>query len=85
LHRFAVWYGAVLNQSPTPFVVGEKVVEIVENRTCRLRHLVGPDSEPGHAWRNAMTDEEWVDRGALDDDAWYAPVGDFGMDVRLKT
>jgi len=30
-----------------------------------------------------MSDEEWVDWGALDDDAWYDRVkADFGMDAR---
>jgi hypothetical protein len=30
-----------------------------------------------------MSDEEWVDWGALDDDAWYERLkADFGMDAR---
>lgn len=30
-------------------------------------------------------DEEWVDWGALDDDAWYRRVqSDFGMDARPR-
>jgi hypothetical protein len=33
-----------------------------------------------------MTDEEWIDWGALGDDAWYARVNaDFGMDVHAET
>jgi hypothetical protein len=33
-----------------------------------------------------MTDEEWVDLNAADDDVWYARVeGDFGMVIRPKT
>jgi hypothetical protein len=32
-----------------------------------------------------MSDEAWVDFGALDDDAWYERVrADFGMDVRER-
>jgi hypothetical protein len=32
-----------------------------------------------------MSDEEWVDWGALDDDDWYDRLkADFGMDARLK-
>jgi hypothetical protein len=33
-----------------------------------------------------MTDEQWVEWGALDDDAWYERVrADFGLDARPKT
>ena len=47
------------------------MVEIVESGTWRLRHPVGPDAEGFLGWREAMGDEEWVDWGALEDDAWY--------------
>ena len=81
--RFAALYAALLSNSPSPSVVGQKVLQIVENGTWSLRHPVGPDAEPLLAWRNAMTDEQWIDWGALDDDAWYDRVkADFGMDVR---
>ena len=37
------------------------------------------------AKRNTMSDEEWVDWGALDDAAWYDRMkADFGMDTRPK-
>lgn len=33
--------------------------------------------------RNKMSDEDWVDWGALDDASWYERVkADFGMDLR---
>jgi hypothetical protein len=36
-------------------------------------------------WRIAMSDEEWVAWGALDDEASYRRVGaDFGFDARPK-
>lgn len=45
----------------------------------------GPDAEPFIAWRQAMSDEQWVEWGALDDDAWYDRVeADFGLDGRPK-
>jgi hypothetical protein len=63
--------------------VAERILEIAVGGTWQLRHLVGPDAAPFLAWRQAMTDEEWVAFGALDDDAWYARVkADFGIDVR---
>jgi len=31
-----------------------------------------------------MSDEQWVDLGALDDNAWYDRVkADFGIDARI--
>jgi NAD(P)-dependent dehydrogenase (short-subunit alcohol dehydrogenase family) len=83
--RFAAMFTASLKNPAPPSVVGEKVVEIVESGTWRLRHPVGPDAEGFLGWRKAMSDEEWVDWGALDDDAWYDRLkADFGMDARLE-
>ena len=66
-----------------PGLVAEAIREIIENGTCQLRHPVGPDAAPFLDWRNGMTDEEWVEWGALDDDAWYERVlQDFGLDAR---
>jgi hypothetical protein len=32
-----------------------------------------------------MTDEQWVDLHASDDETWYLPIpSDFGMDTRPK-
>jgi NAD(P)-dependent dehydrogenase (short-subunit alcohol dehydrogenase family) len=83
LRRFAAMFTTSL-QKPTPTsVVAEKVLEIVESGTWQLRHSVGPDAAPFLGWRQAMSDEEWVAWGALDDDAWYDRVqADFGMDAR---
>ncbi|MDQ3136398.1 MAG: SDR family oxidoreductase [Gemmatimonadota bacterium] len=81
--RFAAMFTASLKNPAPPSVVGEKVVEIVESGTWRLRHPVGPDAEGFLGWRKAMSDEEWVEWGALDDDAWYDRLkADFGMDAR---
>jgi NAD(P)-dependent dehydrogenase (short-subunit alcohol dehydrogenase family) len=81
--RIAVMFEASLKNSVPPSVVGEKVVEIVENGTRQLRHPVGPDAEGFLGWRGAMSDEEWVGWGALDDEAWYDRLqADFGLDAR---
>jgi NAD(P)-dependent dehydrogenase (short-subunit alcohol dehydrogenase family) len=73
-------------ENPTPSaLVGEKIREIIESGTWTLRHPVGPDAIPFLQWRNSMTDEEWVDWAAADDDTWYASVKrDFGLDARSK-
>jgi NAD(P)-dependent dehydrogenase (short-subunit alcohol dehydrogenase family) len=81
--RFGGMFTASLRNPASPSVVAEKVVELVDSGTWRLRHPVGPDAEGFLGWREAMNDEEWVDWGALEDDAWYDRVQvDFGMDAR---
>ena len=83
LRRFAAMFAASLKKPVPPSVVAEKVLQIVDSDTWQLRHPVGPDAAPFLAWRKAMSDEEWVDWGALDDDRWYERLkADFGMDAR---
>jgi NAD(P)-dependent dehydrogenase (short-subunit alcohol dehydrogenase family) len=82
-HRIAGMFAAALKNPTPPSIVGEKVLEIYESGTWQLRHLVGPDAAGFLGWRAAMADEDWVDWGALDDDAWYDRVAaDFGLDAR---
>jgi len=71
--------------SRPPGLVGEAIRQIIESGTWQLRHPVGPNSAEYIAWRKGKTDEEMVEWGALDDDAWYARVQqDFGLDARPK-
>jgi len=80
--RNAALYQAILKNPAPPSIVGEKVLEIVESKTWRLRHPVGPGVEEFLKWRASMSDEEWVDWGAQDDDAWYEHVKtDLGIDA----
>ena len=82
-HRVAALFRSALMSPVPPTVVAEKVLEIAVSGTWQLRHPVGPDALPFLGWREAMSDEEWVAWGALDDDAWYDRVkADFGMDAR---
>jgi hypothetical protein len=81
--RFAAMFAASLQNPVPPSVVAEKVLEIVESGTWKLRHPAGPGAAPFLDWRSSLTDEEWVDWGALDDDAWYDRLErDFGMKAR---
>ncbi len=83
--RFAGMFSASLKNPSPPSVVGEKVVDIAESGTWQLRHPVGADAEGFLGWRKAMSDEEWVTWGALNDDEWYERVkADFGLDARLE-
>ena len=80
---FQASFAAPIDRSPDQ--VAKAIIGIIESGTWQLRHPVGPDAVPFLNWRNAMTDEQWVDWAALDDDAWYKRVqDDFGLDARPK-
>jgi len=81
--RTAGLFAAVLTNPASPSLVADKVVEIATGGSWQLRHPVGPDAAPFLGWRAGMSDEAWVDFGALDDDAWYDRImTDFGVDAR---
>jgi NAD(P)-dependent dehydrogenase (short-subunit alcohol dehydrogenase family) len=83
--RFADLFTASLKNPAPPSLVGQKILEIVESGTWQLRHPVGPDAVPFLQWRGQMTDEQWVDLNASDDETWYRRIeSDFGMDTRPK-
>jgi NAD(P)-dependent dehydrogenase (short-subunit alcohol dehydrogenase family) len=83
-YRLAGLFTASLESPTGPGAVAQKIREIIETDTWQLRHPVGPDATPFLEWRAAMTDEEWVDWGASDDETWYAAVmRDFGLDARV--
>ena len=83
--RFANLFAASLEHPVPPTIVAEKILEIVASGTWQLRHPVGPDAAPFIGWRGSMSDEEWVDLYAADDDTWYDRVlSDFGLDARPK-
>jgi NAD(P)-dependent dehydrogenase (short-subunit alcohol dehydrogenase family) len=83
--RFSHLFTAALKNPAPPSLVGQKILEIVESGTWQLRHPVGPDAAPFLQWRRQMTDEEWVDLNASDDETWYRSLErDFGLDTRPK-
>jgi len=85
VRRFGHMFEASLEKPTSPTVVAEKIREIIESGTEKLRHPVGPDAEGFLGWRASMTDEQWVAWGALPDEVWYERVGkDFGLDARSK-
>ncbi len=75
---------ASLSQPTSPYVVGEKICEIVESDSWQLRYPVGPDAEPYLKWRASKTDEEMVEFGGLSDEEYKALAKrEFGLDVKL--
>jgi NAD(P)-dependent dehydrogenase (short-subunit alcohol dehydrogenase family) len=83
-HIAAMFAAALAAGAATPDMVAQKIREIIESGTWQLRHAASPNARPFLAWRASMTDEQWVEWGALDDAAWQAAVKhDFGLDVKL--
>ena len=82
--RFAGMFAASLKTPTGPELVGDTIRRIIESDSPSFRNPVGPDAEPFLAWRASMSDEQWVDWAATDDDSWYAAVQrDFGIDARF--
>jgi NAD(P)-dependent dehydrogenase (short-subunit alcohol dehydrogenase family) len=83
--RFAALFEASLKNPAPPSLVAEKILDVVESGTWQLRHPVGPDAIPLLQWRRQMTDEQWVDLNASDDETWYRTMQtDLGLDTRPK-
>lgn len=70
--RLAGLFSASLKTPPT--LVADKILEVAESGTWKLRHPVGPDVEPFIQWRKSMTDEQWIDWSAYSDEDWYKSV-----------
>jgi NAD(P)-dependent dehydrogenase (short-subunit alcohol dehydrogenase family) len=81
--RFAGLFGAALANPISPSVTAGVIRNIIESGTWQLRHLSGADAAPFVGWRAAMTDEQWIEWSAQDDESWYKAVeGDFGLNAR---
>jgi NAD(P)-dependent dehydrogenase (short-subunit alcohol dehydrogenase family) len=84
--RFASLFDSSLKTPHPASLVAQKIVEVAESGTWQLRHPVGPDAVPFLQWRAQMTDEEWIDLHASDDETWYRRLErDFGLDTRPKS
>jgi NAD(P)-dependent dehydrogenase (short-subunit alcohol dehydrogenase family) len=81
--RMAGLFSASLKTPTPPTLVADKILEIADSNSWKLRHPVGPDAEPFIQWRKSLTDEEWVDWSAVNDDDWYEAVQNtFGLNAR---
>jgi NAD(P)-dependent dehydrogenase (short-subunit alcohol dehydrogenase family) len=57
-----------LTNPTSPYIVGEKIREIVDGDSWQLRYPVGPDAVPFLKWRASKTDEEVVNLGGASDE-----------------
>ncbi len=84
--RFSGFFRAALENPVSPDATAAVIRNIIESGTWQLRHLSGPSAAALVAWRKAMTDEEWINWSAQDDEPWYEAVQkDFGLDARPKS
>ncbi len=85
-YRMAGLFTASLETPTSPDLVANLMLDLVNSPTDKLRHPVGPDAVPFIEWRASMTDEEWVDWQATDDESWYNNVEEtFGLKAKLDT
>lgn len=68
--RMAAMFAASLERPVSPELVGQKILEIIDSSTWKLRHPVGPDAAGYMQFRASVTDEEWISQGAADDETW---------------
>src|SRR5579862_622732 len=73
--RFANLFSASLQHAVSASVVATEILNIARNGTWQLRHVVGPDAAPLLEGRRQMTDEQWIDLHASDDETWYRSMG----------
>ncbi|MGE9010585.1 SDR family oxidoreductase [Leptospira interrogans] len=77
-------FAASLTKPTSPYVVGDKIRDIVDGDNWQLRYPVGPDAAPFLNWRASKTDEEMVALGGASDDEYKQTVKrEFGLDVTL--
>jgi NAD(P)-dependent dehydrogenase (short-subunit alcohol dehydrogenase family) len=83
--RFSSLFTASLKNPVPPSLVADKILEVANSDSWQLRYPVGPDALPFLEWRSGMTDEQWVDLNASDDETWNRNLQrNFGMEARPK-
>jgi NAD(P)-dependent dehydrogenase (short-subunit alcohol dehydrogenase family) len=84
LRRLRAFFNASLAKPTSPYVVGEKICEIVESDSWQLRYPIGLDAAPFLKWRASKTDEEVVNQAAESDSDYKVRVKrEFGLDLEL--
>ena len=73
--RYASLFAGALQEQRRPTIISGKILEIAQNGTWTLRHIVGPGAAEIVALHNGMTDEEAVSWNAADDETYFARFG----------
>jgi NAD(P)-dependent dehydrogenase (short-subunit alcohol dehydrogenase family) len=81
--RMDAIFTASLQHHVSPFVVGEQIQEIIVSNSWQLRYPIGPDAVGLLSWRASLSDEDFANFGAMNDEAYCEYVlSNFGLDVR---
>jgi NAD(P)-dependent dehydrogenase (short-subunit alcohol dehydrogenase family) len=75
-NRIATVFKTTLENAPVPpSLVADKILEIARSDSWQLRYPVGPDAVGLIEWRKSMSDEQWVDLHAADDETFQKMRG----------
>jgi NAD(P)-dependent dehydrogenase (short-subunit alcohol dehydrogenase family) len=73
--RFSALFSKSLETPVPPSLVAEKILEVAQSESWQLRHPVGPDAAGFLEWRKSMSDEDWIEMNAGDDETFFAKLG----------
>jgi len=76
--RFSALYSKSLEHPVPPSLVAEKNLEVAQSDSWQLRYPVGPDAVGFLEWRKGMSDEEWIEMNAGDDESFFAKLSEAG-------
>lgn len=81
--RFGYMFTESLKQQISASLVAKTILDIADSDTWKVKHPASPDAQPFLDWRASMTDEQWVDWNAQNDEEWFdAMEATFGMNLR---
>jgi NAD(P)-dependent dehydrogenase (short-subunit alcohol dehydrogenase family) len=81
--RFSGLFRAALDNPVSPAATAQVVCDIIDSGSWQFRNPSGPDAVPFLAWRASLSDEQWIQWNAQDDEDWYQQVErEFGLNAR---
>jgi len=82
IRRDIAFFAAATQHHVPPAVVAEVIREIIDGKRAKLRNPSGPDSIPALEMRAAISDEDWIASGHLDEESWIGAMEAMHLDVR---
>jgi NAD(P)-dependent dehydrogenase (short-subunit alcohol dehydrogenase family) len=84
--RFSGLFRAALDNPVLPAVTAQVVCDIIDSGSWQFRQPSGPDAAPFLAWRASLSDTQWIEWNAQDDEDWYQQVErEFGLNARPQS
>ncbi len=82
--RVHAFFHHAAQEPASPKLVAERIKYVIEASDERLRFPVGPDALSFLGWRHSLSDEHWIDIGAIESDSEYYDqvLADTGIDLR---